>query len=70
MHTINSKNIFDFFLYDFESHFNPVGVRHDMDLIGIEPVKIQDLEENTVKKMITLTEQSDLRNCNCMLTSI
>lgn len=43
--TINSKNVFDLLLYDFQSHFDPVRVSHGMHLIRVQPVDVQDLEK-------------------------
>ena len=41
--TINSKDIFDFLFYDFQSHFNPIGLCHGVDLVGVQSVDVQDL---------------------------
>lgn len=46
MFTIDSKDIFDLFLYDLQSHLNSIGLRHGVHLIGVQSVDVQDLEEN------------------------
>lgn len=46
MFTIDSKDIFDLFLYDLQSHLNSICLRHGVHLIGVQSVDVQDLEEN------------------------
>lgn len=46
MFTIDSKDIFDLFLYDFQSHLNSICLRHGVHLIGVQSVDVQDLKEN------------------------
>ncbi|MEQ2201481.1 hypothetical protein XENOCAPTIV_013013 [Xenoophorus captivus] len=43
--TIDCKDIFDLLLYDFQSHLNPIGAGHGVDLIGVKLVDVQDLEK-------------------------
>ena len=53
--TIDSKDIFDLLLYDFQSHFNPIGPCHGMDLVGVQSVDVQDLEEKICKLYINFS---------------
>lgn len=46
MFTIDSKDIFDLFLYDLQSHLNSICLRHGVHLIGVQSVDVQDLKEN------------------------
>lgn len=43
MRTVYGEDILDLLLYHFESHLDPVGVGHGVDLIGVKPVDVQDL---------------------------
>lgn len=43
MPTVDGKDVLDLLLYHFESHLDPVGVGHGVDLIGVKPVDVQDL---------------------------
>lgn len=56
VHTIDRKYIFDLLLYDFQSDFNAIGVRHGVHLIGVQSVYVQDLEKrkrNTISVNIS-----------------
>lgn len=44
--TIDCKDIFDLLLYDFQTHFNSIGASHGMDLIGVQPPDVHDLQNN------------------------
>lgn len=46
MFTIDSKDIFDLFLYNLQSHFNSICLSHGMHLIGVQSVDVQDLGKN------------------------
>lgn len=52
--TVDSKDVFDLLLNHFQSHFNPIGISHSMDLIGVKSVDIQDLKRRKKEGISTV----------------
>lgn len=61
MCTVDSKDVFDLLLYHFQSHFNPIGISHSMDLIGVKSVDVQDL--NKKKKTEKRRNINSVKSC-------